>query len=95
MLNISRDLRHHFKGYNFSADVIMLFVYMKLRFTLSYRDLEEMMHIRGAQVDHSSVQRWVVRFSRLIDARVRQRKKPVSGSWRMDETYIRLKGQIP
>jgi len=93
MLHISSDLRHHFKGYNFSPEVIMLFVYMKLRFTLSYRDLEEMMHIRGARVDHSSVQRWVVRFSRLIDSRVRQRKKPMNGSWRMDETYIRLNGK--
>jgi transposase-like protein len=39
------------------------------------------------------VPRWVVGFSRLIDSRVRQRKKPVSGSWRMDETYIRLNGK--
>lgn len=71
----------------------MLFVYMKCRFSLSYRDLEEMMMIRGAKIDHATLQRWVRRFVRLIDERVRQRKKPVRGSWRMDETYIKLNGK--
>ena len=66
---------------------------MKCRFSLSYRDLEEMMAIRGATIDHSTVQRWVVRFARLIDERVRQRKRSVNSSWRMDETYIKLNGK--
>ena len=66
---------------------------MKLRFSLSYRDLEEMMTIRGALIDHSTLQRWVKRFSRLIDHRVRKRKRPVNGSWRMDETYIKFNGK--
>jgi transposase-like protein len=70
----------------------MLFVYMKCRFSLSYRDLEEMMIIRGAKVDHATLQRWVTRFVSLIDKRVRQKKKPVGKSWRMDETYVRLNG---
>ena len=59
---------------------------MKCRFTLSYRDLEEMMQIRGAVIDHSTLQRWVRRFARLIRDKVRARKKPVNGSWRMDES---------
>ena len=71
----------------------MLFVYMRCRFSLSYRDLEEMMMIRGATIDHSTLQRWVERFVRLIDERVRKRKRPVNSSWRMDETYIRLNGK--
>jgi len=66
---------------------------MKCRFSLSYRDLEEMMQMRGAVIDHSTLQRWVRRFARLISDRVRTRKKPVNGSWRMDETYIKLKGK--
>jgi transposase-like protein len=66
---------------------------MKCRFSLSYRDLEEMMMIRGAKIDHSTLQRWVMRFVSLIDRRVRQRKKPINGSWRMDETYIKLNGK--
>jgi putative transposase len=67
--------------------------YMKCRFSLSYRELEEMMMIRGAMVDHSTLQRWVKRFVSLIDSRVRARKKPVKESWRMDETYIKLNGK--
>ena len=67
-----------------------MFVYMKCRFSLSYRELEEMMQIRGAVVDHSTLQRWVQRFAKLISGRVPQRKKSVNGSWRMDETYINL-----
>ncbi len=51
------------------------------------------MMIRGAAIDHSTLQRWVKRFARLIDQRVRKRKRPVNGSWRMDETYIKLNGK--
>lgn len=93
MLTISPKLLSHFKGFCSSPSSIMMFVYMKCRFSLSYRDLEEMMMMRGAVVDHSTLQRWVKRFVILIDKRVRQRKKPVKGSWRMDETYIKLNGK--
>jgi len=93
MLKISSKLHKHFKGYCSDPNIIMLFVYMKFRFTLSYRDLEEMMIIRGAFIDHSTLQRWVKCFARLIDQRVRKRKGPVNGSWRMDETYIKLNGK--
>ena len=93
MLKLSPKLHKHFKGYCSDPNVIMLFVYMKFRFTLSYRDLEEMMLMRGVFIDHSTLQRWVKGFARLIDQRVRKRKRPVNGSWRMDETYIKLNGQ--
>ena len=93
MLNISPQLLPHFKGFCSSPSVIMLFVYMKCRFSLSYRDLEEIMMIRGANIDHSMLQRWVRRFFSLIDKRVRKRKRPLNGSWRMDDTYIKLNGK--
>lgn len=93
MLKVSSSLEPYFKGYSSSSLVIMLFVYMKLRFSLSYRDLEELMSIRGGIIDHATLQRWVVKFSFLIDDRVRKRKRPVNGSWRMDETYIKLNGK--
>jgi len=51
------------------------------------------MDMRGANLDHSTLARWVNRFSSLIERTVRRRKKPVNGSWRMDETYIRLNGK--
>jgi len=93
LLKISRELLPKFKCFCSSPELIMMFVYMKCRFSLSYRDLEEMMQIRGAVIDHSTLQRWVRRFARLITDRVRARKKPVNGSWRMDETYIKLNGK--
>ena len=92
MFQIDSKLTKYFKGFCSSPEIIMMFVYMKCRFSLSYRDLEEMMAIRGAFVDHSTLQRWVGRFTNLIENRVRKRKKPVNGSWRMDETYIKVKG---
>ena len=70
----------------------MLFVYMRCRFSLSYRDLEEMAVIRGIRIDHATLQRWVVRFTSMITMQVRRYKKPVGNSWRMDETYIKVNG---
>lgn len=89
---VSPKLTKYFKGFCSSPEIIMLFVYMKCRFSLSYRDLEELAHIRGAVIDHSTLQRWIKRFIPLIDKQVRKRKKPVGLSWRMDETYIKLNG---
>ena len=93
MLKISPKLFPHFKGFCSSPEIIMLFVYMKCRFSLSYRDLEEIMMIRGAAIDHSSLQRWVKRFVCLIDRQVRKSKRPVNSNWLRRETYIRLNGK--
>ena len=93
MLQISERLRKHFKGYCSSPETIMLFVYMKCRFSLSYRELEEMAIIRGIRIDHATLQRWVIRFSSLMEQEVRKRKKTCGNSWRMDETYIKVNGK--
>jgi len=90
---ITPKLLKYFKGFCSSPEIIMLFVYMKCRFSLSYRELEEIACIRGAVIDHSTLQRWITRFVPLIDKQVRKRKKPVDFSWRMDETYIKLNGK--
>lgn len=66
---------------------------MKFRFSLSYRDIEELCQLRGLTIDHSTLQRWVERFASLLDKSFRQRKKEVNASWRMDESYINLKGK--
>lgn len=93
IFDIDAKLIKHFKNYSSSPSAIMLFVYMKARFSLSYRELEELAIIRGCRLDHATIQRWVVTFSFILDNKVRKRKKPVNGSWRMDETYIRLNGK--
>ncbi len=67
MPEVSRDLLKYFKGFCLTPSVILLFVYMKCRFSLSYRELEEMMSIRGS----ATVQCWSKGFTQLIHKRVR------------------------
>ena len=92
MFQISPKLEKYFKHFCYSPYIIMVCLYMKFRFSLSYRDIEELCHIRGLTIDHSTLQRWVVRFSSLLDGQFRKRKHSVVSSWRMDETYIKVKG---
>ena len=82
-----------FKGHCFHKVVILQAVYYKLRFGLSYRDVEELLSIRGVKVDHATIQRWVFKFTPLVEQQFRKRKKSVGKRWRMDETYIKVKGQ--
>ena len=81
-----------FKGHNFPKTIILQAVYFKFRFGLSYRDIEELMGIRGVKVDHATIQRWVFKFTPLLEKEFRKRKKSVGKRWRMDETYIKVKG---
>jgi len=81
-----------FKGHCFPKEVILYTVYCKLRFSLSYRDVEELLSIRGVKVDHATIQRWVYKFTPLLEAAFKKTKKAVGNSWRMDETYIKVKG---
>ena len=80
------------KGHCFPKSIIIQAVYLKLRFSLSYRDVEEIMRIRGVEVDHATIQRWVFKFMPEIEIQMRKRKKVVGKRWRMDETYIKVKG---
>jgi putative transposase len=80
------------KGHCFPKSIIIQAVYFKLRFSLSYRDVEEIMKIRGVEVDHATIQRWVFKFMLEIDIQMRKRKKVVGMRWRMDEKYIKVKG---
>lgn len=82
-----------FKYHCFPKTVILQAVYFKLRFSLSYRDVEELVSIRGVKVDHATIQRWVYKFSPLIEKEFRKRKKPIGKRWRLDETYIKVKGE--
>ena len=83
-----------FKGHRFEQDIILTSVRWYLAYPLSYRNLEEMLAERGVEVDHSSVYRWVRKFTPQLEVAFRKgNKRPVSKSWRMDETYIRVKGK--
>ena len=82
-----------FKGHCFPKSIIIQTVYFKFRFGLSYREIEELMSIRGVQVDHATIQRWVFKFTPLLEKEFRKRKKAIGKRWRMDETYIKVKGK--
>ncbi len=62
------------KGHCYAKSIILQAVYFKLRFTLSYRDVEEIMKMRGVEVDHATIQRWVYKFSPFIVAQMKKRK---------------------
>jgi putative transposase len=82
-----------FKGAHFPKDIILMGVRWYVAYPLSYRHVEELMEERGVPVDHATIQRWVVKYSPLLEAAFHRRKRPVWISWRMDETYIKVKGE--
>jgi len=86
-------IRKAFKRLHYPLDVIAQCVRWYLAYALSLRNLEEMMAERGVIVDHSTLQRWVIRLVPLLDKAFRRHKRTVGRRWRMDETYIRIKGQ--
>jgi putative transposase len=82
-----------FKGAHFPKEIILYAVLFYVRYAVSYRDLEEILAERGVSVDHATLNRWVVRYSPLLTTAAKSRKNPVATSWRMDESYIKVKGQ--
>src|SRR5919206_2549 len=90
---LKRRSKHDFKGRHFEASLILQAVSWYLRYPLSYRDIEEMFLERGLEVDHSTLNRWVLAYAPLIERRLRAFRKPHCGSIRVDETYIRIRGQ--
>ncbi len=82
-----------FKWRQFPTDLILLMVRWYLSYSLSYRNIEEMMLERGIHVDHTTINRWVVYYAPLLEAAFRKKfKSNIGKSWRMDETYIKIKG---
>src|SRR6266702_2722036 len=81
------------KGAHFPQDIILMGVRWYLAYPLSYRHVEELLEERGVPIDHAIIQRWVVKYSPLLEEAFHRRKRPVWVSWRMDETYIKVKGQ--
>ncbi len=80
-----------FKWRHFKGDIILLNVRWYLRYSLSYRDLEEMALERGLEVDHTTIYRWVQDYAPEIEKRTKPYIKDVNDSWRIDETYIKVR----
>ena len=86
-------LSNPFKWKHYEGEIILLNVRWYLKYALSYRNLEEMMAERGVEVDHTTIMRWVHQYSPEIEKKVRRYLKPTNDSWRVDETYIKVKGK--
>src|SRR6266850_111917 len=93
MLLLASSVCGLFKWRQFEPEMILLAVGWYLRFSLSYRDVEELLAERGLLVDHVTVWRWVQRYAPEIQRRLRLRLRPTNDSWRVDETYVRVKGK--
>ena len=77
------------KGMRFPIDVILVCIRWYAAYPLSYRHLEDMMEERGVFVDHSSINRWAIRFLPLLEKVFRKYKRPVGGSWRLEISLSR------
>ena len=82
-----------FKWKPFAGEIILQTVRWDLKYPLSYRNLKEMMAERGVEVDHTTIMRWVHQYSPEIEKKVRKYLKPNNDSWRIDETYVKVKGK--
>lgn len=90
---LKRQSKDDFKGRHLEAWVIVQAVTWYLRYPLSYRDLEEMFRERGFEVDHSTINRWVLVYAPIIERRLRRFRRPHCGSVRIDETYVKVRGK--
>lgn len=84
-----------FKGMHYPKTVILQAVFFYVRYAVSYRHLEEILAERGVAVDDATLNRWVVKYSPLIAATAQARKRATARSWRMDETYIKVRANGP
>ncbi|USK68687.1 IS6 family transposase [Peribacillus asahii] len=82
-----------FKWKHDQPDIILLTVRWYLRYSLSFRDLVEMMEERGLSITHTTIMRWVHQYGPGLDERVRRHIKTTNDSWRVDETYVKVKGE--
>jgi transposase-like protein len=82
-----------FKWKHYQPDIILLTIRWYLRYNLSFRNVVEMMEERGLSMAHTTIMRWVHQYGPELDKRVRRHLRPTNDSWRVDETYIKVKGQ--
>ena len=81
-----------FAGRHFGAEFVVLCVRWYLSFKLSYRDLVSMMNERGIRLAHTTILRWVQHYTPDFEKRWKRYARPVGSSWRMDETYVKVRG---
>jgi transposase, IS6 family len=86
-------LSNSFKLKHYEGEIILLNVRWYLKYALSYRNLKEMIAERRVKVDHTTIMRWVHQYSPEIEKKIRRHLRPTNDSWRIDETYVKVKGK--
>jgi|SRR6516225_3321377 IS6 family transposase len=84
-----------FKWRHFAPEIILCAVRWYLRYSLSYREVEELLVERGLEIDHTTVWRWVQRYAPELEERARPHLKATNKSWRVDETYVSIRACGP
>jgi transposase-like protein len=84
---------HSIRRHRFPAEIIQHAIWLYLRFTLSYRDVEELLAARGLDVSYETVRRWVLKFGPLIARKLRQDRPRLSARWHLDEMVVRIAGK--
>jgi len=85
--------QNFFKGKHLESEIIILCVRWYLKYPLSYRMLVEMMEERDLNITHATIMRWIHQYFPIIDERIRKYLEPINDWWRMDETYLKIKGK--
>ena len=83
-----------YAGYRFPPEVIDHAIWLYLRFTLSFRDVEDLLAERGIAVSHETVRRWVNHFGPMIAAQLRKRRPKPHATWHLDEVYLKIDGRM-
>src|SRR6201999_1606426 len=82
-----------YRRHRFPPEIIQHAIWLYLRFTLSYRDVEELLAERGFDISYETVRRWVMKFGPAIARRLRQRRPRPSDRWHLDEMVVRIGGE--
>jgi len=82
-----------YRGYRFPPAIIQHAVWLYLRFTLSFRDVEDLLAERGIAVSYETIRRWVVHFGPIYGRRLRAMRPPATGRWHLDEVFVSIAGR--
>ncbi|MGB0506195.1 MAG: IS6 family transposase [Pikeienuella sp.] len=80
--------------HRFPLVIIQRAIWLYFRFSLSYRDIEDLLAERGIDVSYETIRRWVLKFRRIYAAQIRKQRKRGSGRWHLDEVFVRINGKI-
>jgi putative transposase len=84
----------HYAGHQFPAEIISHTLWLYFRFTLSFRDIEELMASRGVILTYESIRQWCLKFGQVFANEIRRRQPKRGDKWHLDEVYRRINGKL-